>query len=151
MNITTDGVRMPEVKEAMHVGILRFGDSQESVMNYNIGKSRRTTYCLMEAGIHGHTGLDPDTSAHILQTYPKTYILPLLVEVLLTGKTLMANIERFYKKLLNYQIQWFIVERVFVVTTGGRHQSAKRHKSHCWFINIKSILLKNDCKRHGFC
>ena len=99
INITMDGVKMPVVKEVMHMGILRSADSQESAVNHNIDKARRTTYCLMGAGLHGNNGLDPDTFIHILQTY----ILPLLVyglEVLLPRKTLMDKLERFYKKLL---------------------------------------------------
>ena len=99
VNITMDTVRMPVVKEAMHMGILRSANSQESAVTSNIEKARRTTYCLMGAGLHGNNGLDPDTSMHILQTY----ILPLLVygmEVLLPKKTLMDKIERFHKKLL---------------------------------------------------
>ena len=98
-NITMDGVRMPVVTEAMHMGILRSADSQESAVNHNIDKARRTTYCLMGAGLHGNNGLDPDTAIHILQTY----ILPLLVyglEVLLPRKSLMEKVERFFKKLL---------------------------------------------------
>lgn len=99
INITMDGVRMPVVEEAMHMGILRSANSQESTVNHNIQKSRRTAYCLMGAGLHGSNGLDPETSIHILQTY----IVPILaygLEVLLPGKTLMNRVERFYKKLL---------------------------------------------------
>ena len=99
INITINGVKMPVVKEVLHMGILRSADSQESAVNHNIDNARRTTYCLMGAGSHGNKGLDPDTSIHILQTY----ILPLLVyglEVLLPRKTLMDKLERFYKKLL---------------------------------------------------
>ena len=83
----------------MHMGILHSADSQESAVNHNIDKARRTTCCLMGAGLHENNGLDPDTSIHILQTY----ILPLLVyglEVLLPRKILMDKLERFYKKLL---------------------------------------------------
>ncbi|MCG7866749.1 MAG: hypothetical protein JAY74_10300 [Candidatus Thiodiazotropha taylori] len=99
INISMDGVKMPVVTETMHLGILRSADSQLSTVTHNIDKARRTTYCLMGAGLHGHNGLDPDTSIHVLQTY----ILPLLVyglEVLLPRKTLMEKAERFYKKLL---------------------------------------------------
>ena len=41
---------MPVVKEAMHMGILRSANSQESAVHFNIDKARRTTYCLMGAG-----------------------------------------------------------------------------------------------------
>ncbi|MEW8547754.1 MAG: reverse transcriptase family protein, partial [Candidatus Thiodiazotropha sp.] len=99
INISMDGEKMPVVSEAMHLGILRSADSQQSTVTLNIEKARRTTYCLMGAGLHGQNGLDPDTSIHVLQTY----ILPILVyglEVLLPRRTLMEKAERFYKKLL---------------------------------------------------
>ena len=99
INITMDGIKMPVVEEAMHMGILRSRNSQESTVHHNIEKARRTTYCLMGTGLHGSNGLDPETSIHILQTY----VIPILVyglEVLLPGKTLMLKVERFYQKLL---------------------------------------------------
>ena len=99
INITMDGIKMPVVEEAMHMGILRSRNSQESTVHHNIEKARRTTYCLMGAGLHGSNGLDPETSIHILQTYV-ILILVYGLEVLLPGKTLMLKVERFYKKLL---------------------------------------------------
>ena len=81
---------MPVVKEAMHMGILRSEDSQESAVAYNIYKARRTVYCLMSAGFHGHNGLDPETSVHLLQTY----VMPVLVyglEVVFPRKVLTVT------------------------------------------------------------
>ena len=57
---------MSVVNEAMHMGILRSADSQESAVNHNIDKARLTTYCRMGAGLHGNNTLDPDTSVHIV-------------------------------------------------------------------------------------
>ncbi|MCG8047714.1 MAG: reverse transcriptase domain-containing protein, partial [Candidatus Thiodiazotropha endolucinida] len=99
IDIHMNGVRMPVVQEAAHMGIIRSADSQESTVKQNIEKARRTIYCLMGAGLHGENGLDPDSSIHILQTY----VLPLLVyglEVLLPRKTLLDKLERAYKKFL---------------------------------------------------
>ena len=99
INITMNGVRMPVVQEAMHMGILRSQDSQESAVTHNIEKARRTVYSLMSAGFHGDNGLDPDTSIHLLQTY----VLPVLVyglEVLLPRKVLMERLNRIHKKFL---------------------------------------------------
>ena len=98
IDICMNGVRMPVVQEAAHTGIVRSADSQESTVNQNIEKARRTIYCLMGAGLHGNNGLDPDSSIHILQTY----VLPLLVyglEVLLPRKTLLDKLERTHKFL----------------------------------------------------
>ena len=66
INISTNGVKMPVVKEAMHMGLLLSANSQKSAVHFNIDKARRTTYCLMGAGLHGYNGLDPDTAIHIL-------------------------------------------------------------------------------------
>ncbi|MEW8546756.1 MAG: reverse transcriptase domain-containing protein, partial [Candidatus Thiodiazotropha sp.] len=99
INISMNGKQMPVVKEAMHMGILRSEDSQESAVTYNIDKARRTVYCLMGAGLHGENGLDPDTSVHVLQTY----VIPVLVyglEVVLPRKSLMEKIDRLHKKFL---------------------------------------------------
>ena len=65
ISITEDGVRMPVVTEAMHMGMLRSADSQESAVNHYIDKARRTTYCLMGASLQGNNGLDPDTSIYM--------------------------------------------------------------------------------------
>ena len=62
---------MPVVKEAMHIGVLRSEDSQESAVAYNIEKARLTVYSLMSAGFHGHNGLDSETL--------QTYVMPILV------------------------------------------------------------------------
>ena len=76
--ITMKGQAMPIVEEAMHVGILRSADSQETAVSHNIQKARRTVYSLMGSGLHGENGLDPETSIHLLQTY----VLPVLVYAL---------------------------------------------------------------------
>ena len=60
---------MPIVEEAMHMGILRSEDTQETSVAYNIQKARRTVYNLMGSGLHGENGLDPETSIHLLQTF----------------------------------------------------------------------------------
>lgn len=99
INISMNGVQMPIVKEAMHMGIQRSEDSQESAVKHNIEKARRTVYSLMAAGFHGNNGLDPDTSIHLLQTY----VIPVLVcglEVLLPRRALMEKLDRLHKKFL---------------------------------------------------
>lgn len=83
--IFMNGEKMPVVKEAVHMNILRSEDSQESAVSHNIEKA---------ACVHGNNGLDPETSIHLLQTY----IVPFLVyglQVLLPRKTLLD------KKFLN--------------------------------------------------
>ena len=64
-----DGVKMPTVNKTMHVGICRSSDTDESAVVENIKKARRTMYSLMSAGLHGESGLDPETSIHLYQIY----------------------------------------------------------------------------------
>ena len=52
----------------MHVGILRSANSQESAVDENIKKARRSIYGLMAAGLHGENGLDPETSVQLINT-----------------------------------------------------------------------------------
>lgn len=66
---------MPFVSESMHIGILRSANSQESAIQENIKKARRTIHSLMGAGLHGKNGLGPDASIHLLQIY----VVPVLV------------------------------------------------------------------------
>ena len=92
---------MPVVEEAMHMGILRSAETQETTVTYNIQKARRTVYSLMGSGLHGENGLDPETSIHLLQTY----VLPVLVyglEVVLPKATLVEKLEKTYKKFLKH-------------------------------------------------
>ena len=98
-DITLKGQPMPVVQETMHMDILRSANSQESAVEENFKKARRTIYALMATGLHGENGLNPETSFQL--TY--TYILPILVyglEVVLPNRTLMDKLERVYKKFL---------------------------------------------------
>ena len=99
---------MPIVEEAIHTGILRSADTQESAVTHNIQMARCTVYSLMGSGLHGENGLDPEMSIHLLQTY----ILPVLIyglEVVLPKANLMEKLERankqFIKQIRLYQSQ----------------------------------------------
>ena len=84
---------MPIVEEAMHMGVLRSADTQETAGLHNIQKARCTVY----------NGLDPETSIHLLQTY----VLPILVyglEVVLPKATLFDKLERTYKQFIKQSL-----------------------------------------------
>ena len=90
---------MPIVSESMHMRILRSANSQESVIQENIKKARRTIHSLMGAGLHGENGLDTDTSIHLLQIY----VVPVLVyvlEVVLPNGVHLDKLERLHKRFL---------------------------------------------------
>ena len=69
IQIKVDNKNLPVVSQTMHMGIMRSANTQESAVQENIKKARRTIYSLMGARLHGENGLDPDTSIHLLQTY----------------------------------------------------------------------------------
>ena len=89
--ITMKGVPMPVVEKVMHMCILRSADTQETAVTDNIQKARRTIDSLMGSGPHGHNGLDPETSLHLLSIF----VLPVLVyglEVVLPKNVLWRSL-----------------------------------------------------------
>ena len=66
---TIKGEPMPIVQEATHMGIKRSAVSNESTVEENIKKARKTMYSLMGPGLHGYNGLDPETSVQLYQIY----------------------------------------------------------------------------------
>ena len=65
----------------------------------NIKKARRTVYSLMGSGLHGRTGVDPETAIIIF----RTYVLPVLtygLEVLLPTDKALDILNQNHKKLL---------------------------------------------------
>ncbi|MES9884980.1 MAG: reverse transcriptase family protein [Sedimenticola sp.] len=96
---TLNGDKMPVVESTMHMGILRSAATDETSVDENIKKARRTIYSLMASGLHGENGLDPETSLHLMQTY----ILPVLIygmEVILPKVKLVDKLEIVNKKFL---------------------------------------------------
>lgn len=78
---------------------MRSANTQETAVEENIKKVRRTIYGLMVAGLHGENGLDPETSIQLVHTY----VLPILVyglEVILPSRTLIDKLEKVHKKFL---------------------------------------------------
>ena len=94
-----NGEPMPVVTESMHVGILRSASTQETAVQENVKKARRTLYSLMPSGCHGHNGLDQESTVHLFQTY----VLPTLIygmEVVLPRGKHLDTLEKFYKKYM---------------------------------------------------
>ena len=64
----------------------------------NIKKARRTVYSVMGSGLHGRTGVDPETAIIIF----RTYVLPVLtygLEVLLPTDKALDILNQNHKKL----------------------------------------------------
>ena len=100
IQIKVDNKNLPVVSQTMHMGIMRSANTQESAVQENIKKARRTIYSLMGAGLHGENGLDPDTSIHLLQTY----VIPILVyglEVVLPTGSIWTSWIRFTRNSSN--------------------------------------------------
>ena len=92
---------MPIVEEVMHMGILRSSDTQETAVRENIQKARRTIYSLMGSGLHGHDGLDPETSFHLLSIFV-LLVLVYGLEVVLPKNVLVEKLERTYKQFITH-------------------------------------------------
>ena len=91
---------MPVVEKSTHIGVHKFNkNSALLTVEENIKKARRTVYSLMGSGLHGRTGVDPETAITIF----RTCVLPVLtyvLEILLpTGKALDI-LNQYHKKLL---------------------------------------------------
>ena len=81
------------------MGIIRPAITQESAVQENIKKARRTIYSLMGSGLHRENGLDPDTSIHL----PQTYVIPILVyglEVILPTGVRLDKLYMVHKKFM---------------------------------------------------
>ena len=90
-----NGQTLENVNVAAHLGIKRgittykTGDKKVS---HNISRARRTAYSLFASGLHGHNGLDPQTTIHLI----RIYILPVLLyglEIILLNKSQLDRLE----------------------------------------------------------
>ena len=162
---------MPIVSESMPMGILRSANSQESAIQENIKKARRTIHSLMGAGLHGENGLDPDTSIHLLQTY----VVPVLVyglEVVLHLDKLERLHKRFLKQILS--LPQTVADQAVYILSGAipleavihsraltlfgsicrldkstiekrlarRQLSVKSCAGNSWFVNIRRLCVR---------
>jgi hypothetical protein len=94
---------MPTVEKSAHLGILRSKSNQKtenSQIEQNITKARRTAYSLLSTGFYGKNGLDPITSISLY----KTYVQPVLMyglEIVQPKQTNLKKLEVFQKTYLN--------------------------------------------------
>lgn len=94
--------QMPVVESATHMGFLRTSTNQElEAVESSIQKAKRTLYSLMEFGLHGENGLDPETALSLLQTY----VLPVLTyrrEVIIPTGHPLSILDIQYKKIIKH-------------------------------------------------
>ena len=84
--------------DALHLGVKRAGEKESSInVKERISLARRTSYSLMNTGLHGSTGLNPMTSYIIY----KAYVLPRLLYGLETLTLTKGQVEQLSK----YHIQ----------------------------------------------
>ena len=85
---------------AVHLGINRAGEKESSInVKERISLARRTSYSLMNTGLHGTTGLNPMTS-HIIY---KAYVLPSLlygIETLSLTKGQLQQLSKYHLQTL---------------------------------------------------
>ena len=90
---------MPTVEKSAHLGILRSKSNQKtenSQIEQNITKARRTAYSLLSTGFYEKNGLDPITSISLY----KTYVQPVLMYGLEIVQTNLKKLEVFQKNIL---------------------------------------------------
>jgi hypothetical protein len=93
---------MPTVEKSAHLGILRSKSNQKtenSQIEQNITKARRTAYSLLSTGFYGKNGPDPITSISLY----KTYVQPVLMyglEIVQPKQTNLKKLEVFQKNIL---------------------------------------------------
>ena len=89
---------------ATHLGITRAGKKESEInISERISLACRTSYLLMNTGLHGTNGLNPETSYVIY----KCYVIPLMLyglEVIHLTKTQLNQLERYHLRTLR-QIQ----------------------------------------------
>ena len=86
----------------LHLGLTRAGrkESELNVQN-RISLARRTSYSLINTGLHGTNSLNPQTS-YVIYIY-KTYVTPRLLyglEILRLNKTHLQQLERYHLNTL---------------------------------------------------
>ena len=134
-----DGIKMPNVTTTTHLGMKRsttITKTAEENVQVNISKARKTVYSLLSAGLHGHNGLDPQTSLHITRIYD----LPVLLyglELILPNKTLTQRLEIFQKKLLKRLLSVPIntPDSAVYILSGFLPVEAQIHKKALVFFN----------------
>ena len=101
----TLGENVLSLKEnTVHLGLIRSG-KKESELNIKerISLARRTSYSLINTGLHGTNGLNPQTSYVIY----KAYVIPRLLyglEIISLSKSQLSELERYHLNTLR-QIQ----------------------------------------------
>ena len=91
-------------QQERHLGIERTPDGKATAtVKDRIKSSRRATYSLMGAGLHGLNGIGPKVSLHMIELY----IIPILtygLEALLLSDSDYTLLEKYYRNLLR-QVQ----------------------------------------------
>ena len=137
------------VTQTMHMGIMRYADTEQSATKDNIQKARRTLYSLMSSGLHRENGLDPETAIHLMQTY----VLPVLIygmEVVLPKRKYIDMLDKLYKKFLK-MILWLPVntaDPAVYVLSGTIPVEAAIHKPALTFFGNICPLPETTKEHH---
>ena len=85
---------------AIHLGVTRAGKKESDInIDERISLARRTSYSLMNTGLHGANGLSPEVSYQIY----KIYVIPRLLyglEIIPLNNTQLEKINRYHVKTL---------------------------------------------------
>ena len=134
-----NGQKLENVNVATHLGIKRgitTNRTGDENVSHNISRARRTAYSLFASGLHGHNGLDPQTTIHLI----RIYILPVLLyglEIILLNKSQLDRLELYQKKLLKQVLSVPVntPDAAVYILTGLLPIEAQIHKKILIFFN----------------
>ena len=129
----------------MHLGIYRFGKKESNInTTERISVARRTSYSLMNTGLHGANGLSPEVSYQIY----RTYVLPRLlfgIEIIPLTQTQLEQFSRYHLRTLrNLQSlpQRTAISAVYMLL-GALPIEAEIHKIH---LSLLHSVISSDNK-----
>ena len=145
---TLGGNELEVSDRATHLGITRAGKKESEInISERISLARRTSYLLMNTGLHGTNGLNPETSYVIY----KCYVIPRMLyglEVIHLTKTQLNQLERYHLRTLR-QIQALpqrTASSAVYMLLGALPTEAEIHKKQLSILHAV-ISSDNKCSR----
>jgi hypothetical protein len=117
-DLKINGDRIPNVEEAVHIGILQSSNTKvnQKRVQLCIRRATQALYATFGAGVHGRNGINPQVSAKIW----RTFIIPRLTygtELWILKRSEMDQFEKFQNTKLR-QIQGLPDRTANIATTG---------------------------------
>ena len=124
---------------AVHLGISRSGKKESNInTTERISVARRTSYSLMNTGLHGSNGLSPEVSYQIY----KTYVVPRLLyglEIIPLTKTQLEQFSRYHLRTLRH------LQSLLGLGTAYRNRTAV-YRGTLLHTAVRTTVYRNSIK-----